>query len=136
MYRKADELIPLEVKVLRVASKLADEHEPWFHGYRMARLLHEWGELEKLAGNGTIYKALQRLESWKLLKSRRESPPPGQVQALERPRTYYRITPDGAAELRLELQRQEATAALEKLRATRKSRVPRSVRSNGPLPAG
>ena len=70
MRRKPGELLPLERAICSEARALGDE----FHGYQMAKRLHEMGDSRLLIAHGTLYRALSRLEEMGLLKSHWEDP--------------------------------------------------------------
>ena len=70
MRRKPGELLPIERAICNQARALGDE----FHGYQMAKRLHEVGDSRLLIAHGTLYRALSRLEDMGLLKSRWEDP--------------------------------------------------------------
>jgi PadR family transcriptional regulator, regulatory protein PadR len=99
MRRKAGALVPLEGSILTAAFALRNEGAGEFHGYAIAHHLAEITDRRLLTAYGTLYRALGRLESMGLLKSRWEDP---QIAADEnRPgRRLYTLTPEGAAAAR------------------------------------
>ena len=95
MRRKPGALIPLEVAILTVAHRLDRE----FHGYELARELASGDGQRALTAYGTLYRALGRLETLRLLTSHWEDPA---VPAREkRPgRRLYTLTAAGLKALR------------------------------------
>jgi DNA-binding PadR family transcriptional regulator len=91
MRRKPGTLVPFEVSILGAALNLLRQGQPEFHGYAIAKEVRDREQARKLAGQGTLYRALDRLENLKLLESRLEEP---EVAAAEnRPRRrLYRVT--------------------------------------------
>lgn len=89
--RKPGALLALEVEILQVALSLSRAGDTTFHGFGLAQSMGE-GELGRLIGHGTLYKALARLEEMGLLDSQWEHDPPD-----GRPRRrLYELTAAGA----------------------------------------
>ena len=99
MRRKAGALVPLELAICECALTLVVEGVAEFHGYELARRLSEAGDRRLLTAYGTLYRALGRLETMGLLRSRWEDP---EIPAREnRPgRRLYTLTPDAEAAVR------------------------------------
>ena len=95
MRRKPGALLTLEVSILEAGLALTgDGGEPEFHGFRLAKAMRELEGARSLTSHGTLYKALERLQTAGLLESRWEDP---QIAAEEgRPRRrLYRVTGAG-----------------------------------------
>ena len=71
MRRKKGALVPLEQNIINAAVSLRSQGRTEFYGYELARHLQTCDR--KLTTNGTIYRALQRLEHRGLLQSRLEA---------------------------------------------------------------
>jgi len=96
--RKSAELIPIERRILEAAVRLALARRPGFYGYQIAKIVANGTGPSSLAGHGTIYKALGRLEEMGFLKSAWEDLL--SAEDARRPRRrIYEITPAGATEL-------------------------------------
>jgi PadR family transcriptional regulator, regulatory protein PadR len=84
--RKAGALLPLEVDICAAARRLRRE----FHGFALAKLLADGNDRKRLIAQGTLYRALGRLEAMGMLTSRWEDP---QAADEGRPlRRLYRLT--------------------------------------------
>ena len=97
--RRPGVLLPLEVSILDLGcEKLAgDAAGGWFYGFALASELGAVDEGRRLLGHGTLYKALDRLETEGLLESRWEDADPATIG---RPRRReYRVTRAAAAAL-------------------------------------
>ncbi|HSH58226.1 MAG TPA: helix-turn-helix transcriptional regulator [Acidimicrobiales bacterium] len=94
MRRKAGTLIPIEEQILEAGLSLRQRGVPHFHGFLIAKEIKEGVGARRLTGQGTLYKALDRLEKAGLLRSHWEDP---QVAGEEyRPRRrLYEVTPQG-----------------------------------------
>jgi PadR family transcriptional regulator PadR len=105
MRRKPGALVPLEVAICLAAADLRGDE---FHGYEIAKQLGDESGRRLLTAYGTLYRALARLETMGLLKSRWEDP---QIPAREnRPgRRFYTLTAAGETAAR------EARKAAEKI---------------------
>jgi DNA-binding PadR family transcriptional regulator len=108
--RKPGALVPLEVAICEAAARLSRRGAHEFHGYQLAKAVAEAEEARLLTAYGTLYRALARLETMGLLRSRREDP---LIPAREgRPgRRFYTLTALGEA-------------ALEKARAEARAKAP------------
>lgn len=91
MRRKPGALLPIEVSILGagIARRVTAEDE--FHGYAIAKDIRDQAGARKLTAQGTLYRALDRLEGLTLLESRLE--PAGDAERESRPRRrLYRVT--------------------------------------------
>jgi DNA-binding PadR family transcriptional regulator len=111
MRRKRGQLIPLELAILDAAVGLRAQGTAEFHGYLLAKNLKEVEGARRLVGHGTLYKALDRLESAGLIESRWEDPELAAVDGRPR-RRLYRVTAAGSAALAETRRRQEQLAQL------------------------
>jgi PadR family transcriptional regulator len=93
MRRKPGGLVPLEAAIIAAAAELHASGVAEFHGYQLAKHLGA-SDHRRLTAYGTLYRALARLESMDLLRSRWEDP---QIAADEnRPgRRLYALTGAG-----------------------------------------
>ena len=91
MKRKKGELVPSERSILKAAARLRSQGVEQFHGYGIAKEIRDGEGTRLLAGHGTLYRALARLEQQGLVESAWEDP---MVAANEnRPRRrLYRLT--------------------------------------------
>ena len=94
MRRKAGTLIPIEQSILAAAVHLRTGGQEEFHGFGIAKEIKDQKDARFLTGDGTLYKALGRLEQHGYLDSRWEDP---SVAAEEnRPRRkFYKLTAIG-----------------------------------------
>jgi PadR family transcriptional regulator PadR len=94
MRRKTGTLLPLELGILGAALDLRRAGTDAFHGYAIARELRDREEARRLTAHGTLYRALDRLETAGLLESSLEE---AEIAAGEgRPRRrLYRVTAEG-----------------------------------------
>jgi len=88
--RTAGALLPLETEILEAALSVGHA----FHGFGLARTMRDQRASRALTANGTLYKALRRLEERGLLTSRWEDPAEG-VEGRPR-RRLYELTGEGA----------------------------------------
>lgn len=88
MRRKAGTLIPIEVSILGGALDLSHRGQPEFHGYAIAKEIRDRDDARRLAAQGTLYRALDRLEGLKLLESRYEDPEVAASESRPRRRLY------------------------------------------------
>ena len=95
MRRKPGTLLPLELSILGAGLDLARGGQTEFHGYAIAKEIRDREAARRLAAQGTLYRALDRLEGLQLLESRQEE---AEVAAAEhRPRRrLYKLTAQGA----------------------------------------
>src|SRR4051794_5377643 len=89
MRRKQGDLLPLEAEILRLATELADEGQPRFHGWWIAQRLAD--ESRRETGFRSLYRTLNRLEDLGYLVSQWVMP----VKGGQAPKRVYEITPDG-----------------------------------------
>jgi len=78
MRRKPGTLIPFEVSILGAGLNLSHQGQNEFHGYAIAKEIRDREQARKLAGQGTLYRALDRLENLGFSKAglrRRKLPP-------------------------------------------------------------
>jgi DNA-binding PadR family transcriptional regulator len=111
MRRKKGELLPIEVSILIVGLELRARGIHKFHGFGVAKEIKARDEAKRLAGYGTLYRALSRMAAAGLLASEWEDP----TLAAERgrpPRKQYEVTAAGEAALAQVPERTRA-AALE-----------------------
>lgn len=94
MRRKPDVLIPLEVAICEAALELRQRGVGEFHGYLIAKFIREEAGARRLASQGTLYRALDRLEKRGLLTRRWEDPAAADVEGRP-PRRLYTLTPAG-----------------------------------------
>ena len=91
MRRKPGTLIPIELSILGAALDLSRAGQADFHGYAIAKEIREREEARRLAAQGTLYRALDRLEGLGLLEGRLEDPEVAAAEA--RPRRHlYKVT--------------------------------------------
>ena len=74
MRRKKGSLIPIEVSLLEAALDLRQRGSPRQHGFALAKVMKEHEGARLLTAYGTLYKALDRLETAGLLTSEWEDP--------------------------------------------------------------
>lgn len=91
MRRKPGVLLPLELSILGAGVDLTHRGTLEFHGYAVAKEIREREEARRLTAHGTLYRALDRLESAGLLESELEAPDAAAVEKRPR-RRLYRIT--------------------------------------------
>jgi DNA-binding PadR family transcriptional regulator len=87
MRRKKGELVPFE----KVIMELARKNNMPFYGFDIAKILRNNKTGGKLADNGTLYRALNRLEKFGLLISHWEL-----TKSNRPPRKYYEINSESA----------------------------------------
>lgn len=91
MRRKPGALVPLEQKILATAATLEEQGHPEFYGYQLAIAMDRNKAPWRATGQGTLYRALARLEGMGRLESRWEEPVDiGRVR--RPPRRLYRRT--------------------------------------------
>lgn len=74
MRRKADTFMPIELAILDAAIAMRNGGDNEFHGYAIAKEIRDHAEARRLTAHGTLYRALERLETRGLLESRMEDP--------------------------------------------------------------
>ena len=95
MRRKPNTLVPLERDLLGAAIALRHAGTEEFHGYGIALELADLTEARRLTSHGTLYRALDRLETAGFLESTMEDA--DLADAARRPRRrLYRLTAEGA----------------------------------------
>src|SRR3990172_2738846 len=99
MRRAAGTLVPLELSILDglLALRVAGIEET--HGYHIAQVVRDRAGARRLTGYGTLYKALERLETGGFLDSRWEDPAMAAADGRPR-RRYYRVTATGSRAVR------------------------------------
>lgn len=94
MRRKPGTLLPIELAILGAGLDLVRRGEDTFHGYTVAREIRDHAEARRLTAHGTLYRALDRLESAGMLESALEEA--ALAAAENRPRRrLYRLTAAG-----------------------------------------
>ena len=91
-------LLPLEIAILSAAAAFALEDNGEFHGFRVAARIKDESESPLFAGRGSLYKALDRLETRGFLSSRWEDAEFALSEGRPR-RRLYRILSAGEAAL-------------------------------------
>ncbi len=91
MRRKQDQLLPLEVEILKGALRLRRPGAESFHGYALAKALRSDSDSKLLTAHGTLYRALHRLESAGLIEGFWEDAQSSERQNRPR-RRMYRLT--------------------------------------------
>ena len=104
MRRKPGTLLAIEEAILAAGVDLRRVGTLEFHGFAVAKQMQDIGEAHQLTANGTLYKALSRMEAAGLLESRWEKADLALEEARPR-RRLYRIT--GAGERALATHRAE-----------------------------
>ena len=94
MRRKPGALLPLEVSLLDAGVDLRKRGTAEFHGYLVAHEMRERADARRLTAHGTLYRALERMETAGLLASRWEDPLLAADEGRPR-RRLYRITAAG-----------------------------------------
>jgi PadR family transcriptional regulator len=119
MRRKPGTLIPIEVSILGAGLELSHQGQAEFHGYAIAKEIREREAARRLAAQGTLYRALDRLEGLGLLESRLEEPDVAAAGNRPRRRLYkvtalgeraYAAAPQAAQALRGEFRKGTAPA--------------------------
>ncbi len=88
MRRKAGTLLPIEVSILGAGLELFHRGQFEFHGYAIAKEIREREAARRLAAQGTLYRALDRVEGLGLLESRLEEPDLAAAEKRPRRRLY------------------------------------------------
>lgn len=91
-------LLPLEAAILTAALRLEREGTREFHGFAIAKRLVTSGDTRALTSHGTLYKALDRLETAGFLESTWEDPALAMADGRPRRRLYW-VTAAGAVAL-------------------------------------
>lgn len=98
MRRKAGAVLPIEAAILDAAVELARDGVEEFHGFELAKRLRDDEGRRKLTAHGTLYKALNRMETARLLVSTWEDPELAASEGRPR-RRLYSITAAGRTAL-------------------------------------
>lgn len=98
MRRKTGSLVPLEVTILDIAQLLRPLGEGEVYGFKLAKLLEATDPNKTFVGQGTLYRALDRLTKREFLSRRWEDDEPAEREGRPR-RRLYKITGTGEAAL-------------------------------------
>lgn len=96
MRRKAGTLTPIEQSILAAAMQLLGQGSQEFHGFQVAKVVQAQQDTRLVAGHGTLYRALARLEKQGFLSSWWEDPDFAVQQNRPR-RKLYELTATGEA---------------------------------------
>jgi len=72
MRRKAGDITPIERAIILAAEQLRRDDVEEFHGFQIAKKIRDQEGAQFLAGYGTLYRALIRLQQCGILESRWE----------------------------------------------------------------
>lgn len=72
MRRKTGNITPIERAIIMAAGQLRREGVEEFHGFQIAKKIKDLEGARFLAGYGTLYRALKRLQEWGILQTRWE----------------------------------------------------------------
>ena len=97
MRRKPGAIIGVEQSILQAGARLQAEGGE-FHGYALAKEMRDAEQARRLVSHGTLYKALDRLETAGLITSRWEDSESAFSEARPRRRLYH-LTASGLAAL-------------------------------------
>lgn len=111
--RRADELIPLEERILDAGLEL-QRRDGGFHGFALAKAMSDRADGKGLTAHGTLYKALARLTDRGLLADQWEDPDIAAGEGRPR-RRLYRVT--GAGQVALAQSRATAPAPSRRIAA-------------------
>ncbi len=89
MRRKAGHLLAIEEEILDVALTIKAEGTSSFHGFAVAKLIQTNRDARRLTSQGTLYKALGRLERAGLLASEWEEADTAAAEGRPRRRLYH-----------------------------------------------
>lgn len=98
--RRAGHLLAIEHDILDVALALKAQGTASFHGFAAAKLIQKNRDARRLTAQGTLYKALGRLERAGLLASEWEDPELAVEEGRPR-RRLYQVTDLGAQAMAL-----------------------------------
>jgi PadR family transcriptional regulator, regulatory protein PadR len=101
VFRKAGQLLPLELKILEAGIEFALSNRPEFHAFGLASQWQDEAGSKLLIAHGTLYRTLQRLESRGFLESRWEAAEIAEQTGRPR-RRFYKVTADGAKKLAMQ----------------------------------
>jgi DNA-binding PadR family transcriptional regulator len=110
MKRKPGTLLDLEIQILAAGLAARDRGEPCFHGFQIAKEIRDAAGARSLTAQGTLYKALERLERAGLLTSVWEDPVAAADEGRPR-RRLYEVTAAGATALAATLRERPAPRA-------------------------
>jgi DNA-binding PadR family transcriptional regulator len=117
MRRKPGELRPIELAILEAGVRLRQNGTPEFHGFLVAKEMADGRDVKLLTAQGTLYRALNRLERDGLLESRWEDA--NEAAEARRPmRRLYRITAEGVGAVESQRATQAKNAGPSARRAT------------------
>ncbi len=88
MKRKPGELIPIERSILAAAIRLSSQGVEEFHGFGLAKEIRDREGARRLMAQGTLYRALARLEQQGILQSTWEDPAVAAEEHRPRRRLY------------------------------------------------
>lgn len=88
MRRKPGTLLPIEIAILYAGIDLRRRGQEQFHGYAIAREIRDLEAAKRLTGHGTLYRALDRLETAGMLESEMEDPALAAGETRPRRRLY------------------------------------------------
>ena len=111
MRRKQGTLLPIEVSILLAGLELRTRGIGQFHGYGVAKEIKARDEAKRLAGYGTLYRALGRMAKAGLLAGEWEDPELA-AKGGRPPRKLYEVTTAGEAAL-AQVPEETRAAALE-----------------------
>lgn len=104
-------LSPFESAICEAALELRRRGIDQFHGYLVARFIRDETEARRVASQGALYRALDRLTARGLLT--REWEPAAQANAEGRPaRRLYALTPAGERACKAQRERHDLRPAL------------------------
>jgi len=88
MRRKSGALLPIEISILRAGLELRLRGIREFHGFMIAKEIKDAVQAKLFAAQGTLYRALNRMEKAGLLASRWEDPAISEAEGRPRRRQY------------------------------------------------
>ncbi len=141
MRRRPDVPIATEAAILQFALDLAAEGDGWFYPYWAACQLQDTDVTPSFIGNGTMYRALRRMEAQHWFESRYEDAVLAEREHRPR-RIFYRVTEEGAKardrapSVSTEFKLTANAGAVEKLAPNGKKVTKSRVRPSGALPQG
>lgn len=89
MRRRAGHLLAIEEDILNVAFTMTAKGSASFHGFALAKLIQTNRDARRLTSQGTLYKALGRLERAGLLASEWEDADIAATEGRPRRRLYH-----------------------------------------------
>lgn len=109
MKRKPNTLLSLEASILDAGLAARGRGQPEFHGFLIAKEIQAGSGSRRLTAHGTLYKALDRMETAGLLRSRWEDPDAAAQERRPR-RRLYEVTPTGEQALAAATRADQASA--------------------------